>query len=261
MPRSTRPDASQADPAGRPAEFSEASYRDLLGAFCAAGYRSAGFDSLAVQEPQLLLRHDVDLSLDEALKIAEIDAVEDWQATVFILVASEFYNVFTHAGRTAARNIMQFGHEIGLHFDGSVHNGGRPPSEFTPSLETAARRECDMLEDIVGAPVRVLSFHRPRQSPWVLGRPGRFADRLQTYAPQFFGDIAYVADSAGYWSKGHPLDHPAFHRRHAMQIAMHPYLWTQPADRDRIAKIDALRQARANFLQREAQRNFSFYPK
>jgi hypothetical protein len=261
MSRSTDPHAGEANPDGRPAEFSEAAYRELLRAFRSAGYRSAGFDSLAAREPQLLLRHDVDLSLDEALKIADIDAAEDWRATVFVLVASEFYNVFTHAGRTAVLSMMQLGHAIGLHFDGSVYNGGQPPSDFTPALEAAARRECAMLEDLIGAPVRVLSFHRPRQSPWVLGRPGRFADRLQTYAPEFFSDIAYVADSAGYWSEGHPLDHPAFHQRLAMQVTMHPYLWTQPGGRDRIEKIDNLREARAIFLEREARRNFSFYPK
>jgi hypothetical protein len=261
MSRSTRPLAGHAHPGERPAEFSEATYRDLLRAFRAAGYRGASFDSVAATEPQLLLRHDVDLSLDEALKIAEIDAAEDWRATVFVLVATEFYNVFTHAGRTAILNMMRLGHEIGLHFDGSVYKDGKPPAEFTPGLEAAARRECDMLEDLIGARVCVLSFHRPRQSPWVLGRPGRFADRLQAYAPEFFGDIAYVADSAGSWSEGHPLDHRAFHQRLAMQVTMHPYLWTQPGGRDRVEKIDALREARTIFLEREARRNFSFYPR
>ena len=261
MSRSTRPFAGHANPGERPAEFSEAAYRELLRAFRAAGYRAAGFDRIVAAEPQLLLRHDVDLSLDEALKIAEIDAAEDWRATIFVLVASEFYNPFTHAGRTAVLGMMRLGHEIGLHFDGSVHSDGKPPSEFTPGLEAAARRECDMLENLIGAPVRVLSFHRPRQSPWVLGRPGRFADRLQAYAPEFFCDIAYVADSAGSWSEGHPLDHSAFRQRLAMQVTMHPYLWTQPATRDRVEKIDALREARMRFLEREARRNFSFYPK
>jgi hypothetical protein len=261
MSQSTLKLAGQGDPAGGTADFSPSAYRDLLRAFHSAGYRSASFDAVAPREPQLLLRHDVDLSLEEAHKIAEIDAAEDWRATVFVLIASEFYNVFTHAGRTAVLDIMRLGHEIGLHFDGSVYNDGAPPAEFTPELEAAARRECDMLENLIGVPVRTLSFHRPRRSPWILGRPGRFADRLQAYAPEFFADIAYVADSAGSWSEGHPLDHPAFHQRRAMQATMHPYLWTQPARRDRVEKIDTLRQERARFLLCEARRNFSFYPR
>jgi hypothetical protein len=261
MSRATRPVGEQADIAGRPAEFSPTGYRALLRAFRSAGYRSADFHAVAATEAHLILRHDVDLSLDEAVAIAEIDASETWRATVFILVASEFYNLFTTAGRAAVMKFIDLGHEIGLHFDGSVYNDGTPPSEFTPALEAAAERECEMLEGLIGAPIRTIAFHRPRQSPWVLRRPGRFAGRLQAYAPQFISDIAYVADSAGYWSEGHPLDHPAFHRRSAMQVNTHPYLWTQPAERDRVEKIDSVRAARAKFLQSEAQRNFSFYPR
>jgi hypothetical protein len=261
MSRPTRPIDGQVDAPARPADFSQAGYRALLRSFRSAGYRSADFESVAARETQLLLRHDVDLSLDEAVKIAEIDASESWRATVFVLVATEFYNVFTHAGRASVLKIISLGHEIGLHFDGSVHNDGRPPTEFTPELEAAAERECEMLERLIGAPIKIIAFHRPRQSSWVIRRSGRFANRLQAYAPEFMSDIAYVADSAGHWSEGHPLDHPAFQQRLAMQVNMHPYLWTQPAGLDRVQKIDSVREARAQFLEREARRNFSFYPR
>ena len=53
--------------------FDLAHYRELLEAAQAGGYRFASFD----REPRagdLFLRHDVDLSLDAALRMAEVEA-------------------------------------------------------------------------------------------------------------------------------------------------------------------------------------------
>lgn len=240
-------------------EFSQSAYRGLLRSFRSAGYRSEAFEAVAPKAAALLLRHDVDLSLDEAVKIAEIDASEGWRATVFVLVATEFYNLFSYQGRASIQRMKSLGHEIGLHFDGSVYNDGKPPADFTPRLEAAANRECEVLEDLVGSSIRVLSFHRPRHSKWVLRRPGLFAGRLNAYAPEFMGDIAYVADSAGYWSEGHPFDHTAFRERSAMQVNMHPYLWTQPPTFSPVQRIEQAFHQREDFLKRELQRNFKFY--
>src|SRR4029077_17778620 len=57
-------------------DFSLTHYRDLLLAARAGGYRWAGFDT--PPEPGIvILRHDVDLSLDGALALAEVEAAED----------------------------------------------------------------------------------------------------------------------------------------------------------------------------------------
>jgi len=60
--------------------FDLAHYRELLEAAKAGGYRFAFFD----REPDagdLLLRHDVDLSLDAALALAELEAEAGAEAT------------------------------------------------------------------------------------------------------------------------------------------------------------------------------------
>ena len=48
-------------------------YRQLLEAVRAGGYRWAGFDR-APEPGDVILRHDVDLSLDAALGMAEVEA-------------------------------------------------------------------------------------------------------------------------------------------------------------------------------------------
>ena len=57
-------------------------YRELLDAARAGGYRFAFFDREPVPG-DLLLRHDVDLSLDAALTLAELEAEAGAHATYF----------------------------------------------------------------------------------------------------------------------------------------------------------------------------------
>ncbi|MBX5474886.1 MAG: GNAT family N-acetyltransferase, partial [Thermoleophilia bacterium] len=64
--------------------FNLAHYRELLDAAEAGGYRCAFFD----REPapgDLFLRHDVDMSLDAALAMAELEAERGVAATYFLM--------------------------------------------------------------------------------------------------------------------------------------------------------------------------------
>src|SRR5437868_14121160 len=88
--------------------------RELLAAARAGGYRFAFFD----REPMpgdLLLRHDVDLSLDAALTIAELEAEAGAQATYFLMTRSVFYNLSSPEGEQALSRLRELGHRIGLH--------------------------------------------------------------------------------------------------------------------------------------------------
>ena len=82
-------------------------YRELLAAARAGGYRFAFFD----REPMpgdLLLRHDVDLSLDAALTIAELEAEAAAQATYFLMTRSVFYNLASPEGERALSRLADF---------------------------------------------------------------------------------------------------------------------------------------------------------
>ena len=75
-------------------------YRELLEAAQAGGYRFAFFDG-SPQPGDLLLRHDVDLSLDAALRMAEVEAAAGARATYFLMTGSVFYNLDSHEGERA----------------------------------------------------------------------------------------------------------------------------------------------------------------
>jgi hypothetical protein len=227
-------------------------YKNLLNHFSLLGYRNASFHDFCAAQADLLLRHDVDVSLEFALQIAKIEYDAGYKSTFFILIASEFYNPASAAARDIIKKIMAMGHEIGLHFDASVYR------KDLAVLNAAAQQECIILENIIGAAVKITAFHRPGTCyPEFLGMDMFFANRLHAYAPQFFSENLYVSDGAGYWSHGHPLDHPAVQNKTGLQLLTHPYLWVQSGNPAQ--KLDVFLEKRSAFLEKEAIRNFKFY--
>ena len=95
-------------------DFSLGHYRELLQAAKAGGYRWAGFDR-APQAGDLILRHDVDLSLDGALAMAEVEASEGAWSTWFLMTRSVFYNLGSSEGERAIARLRELGHRVAHH--------------------------------------------------------------------------------------------------------------------------------------------------
>src|SRR5262245_64394569 len=91
-----------------------AHYSELLRAARAGGYDFAYFD----EQPRpgaLFLRHDVDLSLDAALRLGELEAEEGAGATYFLMTESVVYNLASPEGTAAAARLRDLGPRAGLH--------------------------------------------------------------------------------------------------------------------------------------------------
>lgn len=226
---------SQADPN----KFSTAGYADLVRVLLGRGYAVRSFAEAEPDARHLILRHDIDMSLEAAVPIAEAEAALGARAVYFVLVRSELYNPFAPDGAAALARIASLGHEIGLHFDAALYDEA--------TLEDAAARECAMLETFTERQVRTISFHRPHAS--LLGRAGTLAGRRHAYEPCFFRDMGYSSDSRGAWRHGHPLAHEAVAKGRALQLLTHPIWWQGPPAAP-AARLDALLDARLDALDR-----------
>ena len=80
----------------------------------AGGYRFGTFDG-PPSRGDVLLRHDVDLSLDAALRMAELEAEAGATATYFLMTESVFYNLASSEGQSALERLRALGHGVGLH--------------------------------------------------------------------------------------------------------------------------------------------------
>ncbi len=210
--------------------FSLAAYGRLLDALRYRGYAIVDYEEAEPAKPQLILRHDVDVCVQNALTMAEYEAAQAIRSTYFVLLRSPLYNLLSPENLKALQTIAGLGHRVGLHFDATLYRA--------EAYQDAIARECEALENLSGTTVDIISFHRPAQA--LLGYPDRLAGRFHAYMPRFFSDMGYCSDSRGGWYRGAPLDHPAVDESKALQLVTHPIWWIAEEHETAIDKLDRL---------------------
>jgi hypothetical protein len=190
-------------------------YRELLGSAKAGGYRFASFDHTP-QPGDLFLRHDVDLSLEAALEVARLEYELGVRATYFLMTESVFYNLLSHAGVRATRQLRQWGHAVGLH---GVY----------PRLELDRRFD------------PVIAWHNP--DPSYMSEP--VVGAVNVMEPPYFDPDHYRSDSNHAWRHGCPHEQLARAEFDWLQLLVHPEIWAFPGETMRetmLAMLDAKRE-------------------
>jgi hypothetical protein len=231
--------------------FTSQSYKALLADLEGHGFVAAGYAEAEPEKRHLILRHDLDMSIEAALTLAEIESALGMRAHYFVLLRTEMYNPWSEAGLSGLRRLRDMGHEVGLHFDASLYD------DDDAAIDAAVAEECASLETIVGSPVTTVSFHRPIKR--LQGHPGRLAGRIHAYQPRFFHEMGYCSDSRGAWLHGHPLDHPAVAEGRALQLLTHPIWWARSEPLDPVATLDRFRTERDRVLARALAANCDPY--
>ena len=204
--------------------FSLNGYTHLLQNLTQKGYSFITYDEVLPQSQNIVLRHDIDNSLEYALEIAKIEARLSIKGHYFILLSTNFYNLFSSKNKEIIQRILKLGHYIGLHFDASIYSTS--DNELTIlDINHYADNECIILEKLINAPINHISFHRPVKE--LLNHKGKIAGRYSTYNELYFSKIGYCSDSGGEWKFGNPLDHNAIKNLTALQLLTHPIWWIE----------------------------------
>jgi hypothetical protein len=202
-------------------EFSLGHYRELLEAARAGGYRFAFFEG-EPRDGDLLLRHDVDLSLDAALRLAELEANAGARATYFLMTESVFYNLASHEGEHALARLRELGHRVGLH---AVYPHARLDDRFEP----------------------VVAWHNP--DPDYMTAPVEGA--LNVMSEPWFAPATYRSDSNQHWRSGCPHGELRSGAFPWLQLLTHPEIWAYPGatmGETMQAMLDAERERRIEQL-------------
>lgn len=97
----------------------------------------------------LLLRHDIDFDLGLSLLLAREEAIASIHTIYLPLVNSKFYDLKDAESKRILREILEIGHEVGLHYDSSLGD--------TVGFE----KQISILEEIIQREVRFISHHNP----------------------------------------------------------------------------------------------------
>lgn len=165
----------------------------------------------------VILRHDVDSSLELALKIAEIENELSISSTFFILFHSELYNPFSSSSSKIIFQILNLGHEIGLHYNSlTISQIKKNPSDII-------KNEIETLEEHFGTVISVVSAHDPSISKKLqIQLPEGVVD---AYAENYTVKRKYLSDSVQHWREGCFCKH--YKSNNSMQVLTHPIWWTE----------------------------------
>jgi hypothetical protein len=159
------------------------------------GYRFAGFDR-APRAGDLILRHDVDLSLEAALTVAEAEAEEGAWSTWFLMTRSVFYNLASSDGERAIARLHELGHRVALH---AVY----PDAELDDRFDA------------------VFAWHNPDPGFMQAEIPGA----VNVMSETFFDPDHYRSDSNQEWRHGCPHEQLAGAEFEWLQLLIHPEIW------------------------------------
>ena len=201
-------------------EFTYNSYFNLIRSMKRTGYSTVTFaDSGFCSIPKVILRHDVDISPIVAKEFAVQENAYGIRSTYFVMISSSFYNAFERDNDRAIVDIMNMGHEIGLHFDITKYK-----SQEEDELKEEIQNEMLLLSGITGKMPTSISWHIP--SKIYLGTTLEFLRKAginNSYDPEFFEEYKYLSDSNMHWRED-PVAYIDPIRYPKIQMLTHP-IW------------------------------------
>jgi hypothetical protein len=176
-------------------------YGEIVAAAQVGGYRFMHFEG-APANGTVLLRHDVDLSLDAALRMAELEHEAGASATYFLMTESVFYNLDSSEGVAAIARLRALGHRVALH---AVYPNAPPDDRFDP----------------------VVAWHNPDPEYMSAPLPD---DRINVMEEPWFDPATYRSDSNQHWRSGCPHDDLRSAAFPWLQLLTHPEIWAYPGE-------------------------------
>ena len=173
-------------------DFTFKCYVDLINLLKSKDYNFSDYRDYKNVKKPVIFRHDIDNSLERALVVAKLENSNSIKSTFFVLLSTDFYNIFSKRSNEIIEKILNLGHGIGLHFDEK-----RYEIKSKEELEYYIEYEKEILGRVLKIPVNVISMHRP--SKWILENDIQFENVINSYSKEFLQRFKYLSDSRMYW--------------------------------------------------------------
>ena len=177
---------------------------------------------LSHPESCLLIRHDIDFSIELALKVAKIESQIGLRSTFFVRFDAKYYNPFFIPHLEMLHEIKSMGHELGLHYSVYPGSTGLDPTEHVMTQKNT-------LEHLLNAPVESGAPHEPSRTIQNSKNPLADLFKVDAYSDQLMSQFKYISDSGGRWREGNPMN---WLEEKNLYVLIHPFWWfnTSPCE-------------------------------
>ena len=207
--------------------FSFDDYRKIITLIQESG-RTATYAEAMTRDDFILMRHDVEYSVERAFALSEVETEMGFSSYFFFQWTNNSYNILSKKNRDLLTIMHEKGQHIGLHFA----LNGMTDMEL---VRERIRQEIAMLSNMLGFQVDTFSIHRPSKE--VLRENIKFSDILNAYQDEFFTfdpeagpdstpEVKYLSDANHIWRYGYP-DEETIRSHRKIQILAHPFAWTK----------------------------------
>lgn len=172
----------------------------------------------------ILLRHDVDYSLNGAAKLARIEHEYGIISTFFVYAHSDGYNLQANDSAKMLSEIVAAGHDIGLHLDFSYCLLDTTENTIS-DLKKKVEQEIALIESLAGTKVKAISFHSPETNGVMNMSDEEVFGKINVCSESISNNYKYCSDSNGYWRFDRLEDVITMHEYNNLHILLHPIWW------------------------------------
>lgn len=176
----------------------------------------------------ILMRHDVEYSVERAYNLSKVEDSMDFTSTYFFQWTNNSYNILSRKNMDMVKDMHERGHVIGLHY---ALNGMTDMELVRKQIV----KEIHILSEMFGFQVDTFSVHRPskdilRENIKLPGIINAYQDDFFTFAENVTEDtpvaVKYLSDANHIWRYGYP-DEKNILGHNKVQILTHPFAWTK----------------------------------
>lgn len=205
--------------------FSFEDYKEIIRIIQSTG-RGCGYAEAKNRDKFIIMRHDVEYSVERAYNMAKVEQSMDFVSTYFFQWTNNSYNILSRRNMDMIKDMHERGQNIGLHF---ALNGMTDMQLVRKQI----KKEIDILSEMFGFAITQFSVHRPskdilRENIKMDGILNAYQDDFFTFAEQITEDtklgVKYMSDANHIWRYGYP-DEANITGYDKVQILTHPFAW------------------------------------
>lgn len=170
-----------------------------------------------------ILRHDIDMSPERALKLAEIEFDLGAKSTFYLLFNSRFYNLFQPSTLKTVDKILKLEHEIGFHFDVAT---AFEPQNINCVIDTL-HNHAKILSNLIGMEINSFTIHNPGEKGKITLDNEYYSDLKNASSSKFVNKFAYCSDSNGVWGSNNIKSLLKDAGVKKLYVLTHPVWWTK----------------------------------